>query len=86
MWVPCSAYLLNRVLNRAALLGRPSHPTSGNALLLIHKLRAMSLIVYFIALISVRSGPNFVAYSKMLLVARHRSCAGFDSSLRSPGG
>ena len=51
---------------RAVLPDRPSRATFASAPFAIHELWAMSFIVCLIALISVTSGLNFLACSKML--------------------
>ena len=61
-------------LSRVVLPGRPSRATFAGALFAIHKLWAVSSIVCSIALISVTSGPNFLACSKMLRGACVCSC------------
>ena len=48
-------------LSRAILPGQPSHATFASAPFAVHKLWAMSSIVCLIALISLTSGPNFLA-------------------------
>ena len=71
-------------LDRAALLGQPSHVTSStfyDALFTIHKLWAMSFIVGLIADISKRTGPKFLACSRMLLDASVYSCSTRSRSL-----
>ena len=61
---------------------RPALPRySRRAPLAIHKLWAMSSIVCLIALISVTSGPNFLACSKMLRGACVCSCCTRTRSL-----
>ena len=53
-------------LSRAVLPGQPSRATFAGAPFATHRLWAMSSIVCLIALISVTSGPKFLACSKML--------------------
>ena len=68
-------------LNRAVLPGQPSRATFAGAPFAIHRLWAMSSIVFLIALISVTSGPNFLACSKMLRGACVCSCGTGTRSL-----
>ena len=68
-------------LSRAVLPGQPSRATFAGAPFAIHKLWAMSSIVCLIALVSVTSGPNFLACSKMLRGACVCSCGTRTRSL-----
>ena len=68
-------------LSRAVLPGQPYRATFAGAPFAIPKLWAMSCIVCLIALISVRSEPNFLACSKMLRGACVRSCGTRTRSL-----
>ncbi len=61
-------------LSRAGLSGRPSRATFAGALSVIHKLWAMNSMLCLIAPISARSGPSFLAFSRMLQGACVCSC------------
>ena len=60
------AYLTALPIEQGRLPGRPFRATFAGAPFAIHKLWAMSSLVCLIALISVTSGPNFLACSNML--------------------
>ena len=79
----CSSDLVPMLcpLSRAILPGQPSRATFAGALFAIHKLWAMSSIVCLVALVSVTSGPKFLAYSKMLRGACVCSCGTRTRSL-----
>ena len=68
-------------LSRAVLPGQPFRATFASAPFAVHKLWAMSSIVCLITLISVTSGPNFLACSKLLRGACVCSCG---TRTRSP--
>ena len=68
-------------LSRAVLPGQLSCATFAGAPFAIHKLWAMSSIVCWVALISVTSGPNFLACYKMLRGACVYSCGTRTRSL-----
>ena len=70
-------------LSRAVLPGQPSRATFAGAP--IHRLWAMSSIVCLIALISVASGPNFLACSKVLRGVCVCSCGTRTRSLSAIG-
>ena len=61
-------------LSRAGSSGLPSRATFAGALSVIHKLWAMNSMLCLIAPISVRSGPSFLAFSRMLPGACVCSC------------
>ena len=79
----CSSYLVPMLcpLSRAVLPGQLFRAAFAGAPFAIHRLWAMSFIVCLIALISVTSGPYFLAYSKMLRGACVCSCGTRTRSL-----
>ena len=68
-------------LSRAVLPGQPSRATFAGAPFAIHKLWAMCFIVCLTDLVSVTSGPNFLACFKMLRGACVCSCGTRTRSL-----
>ena len=81
LWCSSDLVLMLCPLSRAVLPGQPSHATFAGAPFAIHRLWAMSSIVCLIALISVTSGPNFLACSKMRSGACVCSCGTRTRSL-----
>ena len=81
LWCSSDLVLTLCPLSRAVLPGQPSRATFAGAPFAIHRLWAMSSIVCLIALISVTSGPNFLACSKMLRGACVCSCSTRTRSL-----
>ena len=81
LWCSSDLVLTLCPLSRAVLPGQPSRATFAGAPFAIHRLWAMSSIVCLIALISVTSGPNFLACSKMLRGACVCSCGTGTRSL-----
>ena len=77
----CSSDLVPMLCRLSVLPGQPSRATFAGAPFAIHRLWAMSSIVCLIALISVTSGPNFLACSKMLRGACVCSCGTGTRSL-----
>ena len=81
LWCDSDLLPIISPLSRAVLPGQPSRAFFAGAPFAMHRLWAMSSIVCLIALISVTSGPNFLACSKMLRVACVCSCGTSTRSL-----